>query len=102
MKRPAWSMDPVAPTLLLFAGLVVAGFVAIAIGWKVSARTSVVAFQIPALVSGGLGGLALIVIGAALANIQATRWVAALERTEADAVLDEIASITDGMSGRRG
>ena len=99
MKRPAWSRDPVTPTLLLFAGLIVAGFIAIAIGWRISAAKDVVAFQIPALVSGGLGGLVLFVTGAALANIQASRWTAAVERAEADEMVEEILALADDVRG---
>lgn len=93
MKRPGWLKDPAAPSLALFTALVVAGFVAIVIGWKVAARTTVVPYQVPALVSGGIGGLSLILIGAFLANIQAGRRVAAAERAEGDVVLDEIAAL---------
>src|SRR5205085_10436759 len=89
VKRPAWTTDPAAPSLAWFAAFVAAGFVAIAIAWKVAARTQVVPYQIPALVSGAMGGLALIVIGACLANIQAGRRLAAAERAETDLVLDE-------------
>lgn len=95
MKRPAWLEEPIAPTLLLFAGFTVAGFVAIAIGWRVAARTALVAFQVPALVSGGIGGLALIFIGAGLTNIQVARRMAAAERADAEALLDDIALVID-------
>ena len=66
MNRPTWLRDPAAPSLLLFGGVVVGGFVAIGIGWRVAARTLFVPSQVPALVSGGIGGLALILIGAGL------------------------------------
>lgn len=93
MNRPSWLRDPAAPSLLLFVGLTAAGFVAIGVAWKVAARTAIVPYQTPALVSGAMGGLALIVIGACLANIQAGRRLAAAERAEDDAVLDEIAAL---------
>ena len=101
MRRPAWLADPVAPSLLLFAGLVLAGFVAIGIGWRVAARTLFVPFQTPALVSGGLGGLALVVIGAGLASTQASRRMAAAERAETEGVLDEAAALVEALRGRR-
>jgi hypothetical protein len=91
----------VAPSLLLFAGLVLAGFVSIGIGWRVAARTLFVPFQTPALVSGGMGGLALIVLGAALASTQASRRLAAAERAETEAVLDEAAALVEALRGRR-
>lgn len=101
MRRPAWLADPVAPSLLLFAGIVLSGFVAIGIGWRVAARTLFVPFQTPALVSGGMGGLALVVLGAGLASTQASRRIAAMERAETEAVLDEAASLVEALRGRR-
>lgn len=98
MKRPTWTTDPAAPSLALFAAFVIAGFAAIAIGWKVAARTTVVPYQVPALVSGAMGGLALIVIGACLANIQAGRRLAAAERAEAEVVLDELAALVASLN----
>lgn len=101
MRRPAWLDDPAAPSLLLFAGMVVAGFVAIGIGWKVAARTLTVAFQTPALVSGAMGGLALILIGAGFANIQAGRRCAAAERAQTEALLDEASALVEAFKKER-
>lgn len=101
MRRPGWLADPVAPSLLLFGGLVLAGFVAIGLGWRVAARTLFVPFQTPALVSGGLGGLGLVVLGAALASTQSSRRMAAVERAETEAVLDEAAALVEALRGRR-
>lgn len=102
MRRPDWLNDPAAPSLLLFAGLVVAGFTAIGIGWKIAARTLVVSYQTPALVSGGMGGLTLIILGAGLANVQAGRRFAALEREETEALLDEASALVDAVRAKRG
>ena len=99
MNRPEWTRDPLAPSLTLFGGIVLAGFIAIAIGWKVAARTLVVPFQVPAMVSGGLGGLALIILGAGLAQIQVGRRLAAQERAETEDLLDEAAALMDSMRG---
>ncbi len=101
MRRPSWLDDPAAPSLLLFTGLVLAGFVAIGVGWQVAARTLIVPFQTPALVSGAMGGLALIVIGAGLANIQAGRRFAATERAETEALLDETAALVEAFKRER-
>jgi hypothetical protein len=101
MRRPEWLADPVAPSLLLFAGVVLAGFVAIGIGWRVAARTLFVPFQTPALVSGGMGGLALVVMGAVLASTQSARRLAASEREATEAVLDEAAALVEALRGRR-
>jgi hypothetical protein len=101
VTRPEWTRDPLAPSLLLFGGIVLAGFVAIALGWRVAARTLVVPFQVPAMVSGGLGGLALIILGAGLASIQVGRRLAAEERAETEDLLDEAAALMDAMKGTR-
>jgi hypothetical protein len=101
VNRPTWTRDPLAPSLALFSGLVLAGFVGIALGWKVAARTLIVPFQVPALVSGGLGGLALVAMGAGLASIQVGRRLAAQERAETEDLLDEAAALMDVMKGRR-
>ena len=102
MRRPDWLKDPAAPSLLLFAGLVVAGFVAIGLGWKVAARTLVVPYQTPALVSGGMGGLTLIILGAGLANVQAGRRLAAIEREETELLLDGASALVDAVRAKRG
>ncbi len=101
MRRPAWLNDPAATSLLLFAGLVVVGFVAIGIGWKVSARTLFVPSQVPALVSGGLAGLALVLIGAGLVTVQADRRLAALERAQVEDLLDEATALVETVKSRR-
>lgn len=101
MNRPEWTRDPVVPSLVLFVGLVVAGFVGISLGWRVAARTLVVPFQVPALVSGAMGGFALIALGAGLASIQTGRRLAAQERAETEDVLDEAAALLQAVKGRR-
>lgn len=101
MNRPEWSKDPIVPSLTLFAGLVLGGFVAIGLGWRVAARTLIVPYQVPALVSGAMGGFALIALGAGLATIQTERRLAAQERAETEDVLDEAAALVDALKGRR-
>jgi hypothetical protein len=101
VRRPDWTRDPAAPSLLLFAGLVVGGFVAIGLGWRVAARTLYVGLQIPAIVSGALGGIVLVALGAGLASIQAGRRLAASERAETEAVLDEAHALVVAMKARR-
>lgn len=93
MRRPGWLEDPSAPSLLVFTAVVLAGFATIGFGWKVAARTLDVAFQTPALISGGLGGLTLILIGAGLANVQVSRRMAAGERAANEDLLDEAAAL---------
>ncbi len=101
LTTPQWLQDPAAPSLLLFGGLVAAGFVAIFLGWKVAARTLNVAYQTPAVISGAMGGLALVLIGTALANVQTGRRLAAQERAETEALLDEAAALVEAMKRSR-
>lgn len=102
MRRPAWLQDPAASSLLVFAGLIVTGFVAIGIGDRSIARTLAVAVQVPALVSGGMAGLALILIGCGLVNVQTGRRLAAAERAETELLLDEASLLLEAFKkGRR-
>jgi hypothetical protein len=56
-----WVWDSVFPVIGYV--LVIAGIIAIAIGWYGVADNSIVAKQLPYLASGGLVGLALVVLG---------------------------------------
>ena len=101
MKRPAWLQDPVVPSLMLFGSMIVAGFVAIFLGWKVAARTLVVSSQTPALVSGGLGGLLLVCVGSGLATVQVRRRLAAAEHAQTDRVLEDVEALVVAAKTRR-
>lgn len=85
----AWWRDPAAPSLVTFAALVVVGFAALAGGWLVAAETAFVPEQVAALMSGGIGGVGLVLIGTTLAVVQVGRRVAAEEARALDAVIDE-------------
>lgn len=100
MNRPAWTKDPAAPSLAVFTGVVLLGFVAIGLGWRVAARTLNVALQVPALVSGGLAGVALVLIGISFVSIQADRRLAASERACMDDLLDEAAELVAAFKNR--
>lgn len=95
MRR--WLAQPVAPSLLVLGALVLGGFVAIGLGWRIAAATLVVAFQTPAVVSGGMVGLALIIIGAVLMSTQLSRYWAEQERQDNDALLDEAALLLEAL-----
>lgn len=76
--------------LPLVAGwlLIVAGAVVLSVGWFGISGEALVARQLPYLVSGGLGGLALVVVGAAVIGSRDVRAVGGrletLERQVAD------------------
>jgi hypothetical protein len=85
--------DPALPGLLLMIALVLGGFVAVLFGWRGTARAAYVPLQVPELVSGGVGGLALIGVGAALLEIQLARRRAAREQRLVDDALDQLAEL---------
>jgi hypothetical protein len=93
--------NPALPSLVVFGGLVVAGFVAMGVAWRIAARTLDVSIQVPALVSGGLGGLMLIVVGTALFVTQLGRLRAADERARMDDVLNRTSEIVQAMRTAR-
>lgn len=82
--------------IVTVALLVFAGLVGVTIAWQRAADTSSVALQLPYLVSGALGGIALIGFALGVANIQASRRRAAAERAEfarlVDAAVDVLAA----------
>jgi hypothetical protein len=89
----AWLRDPAFPGLVMMATIAIAGAVSIYFGWRAVARTIYVPLQLPALVSGGIGGLALIGLGLFLFDLQMSRRDLARERKHNADLLDEIASL---------
>ena len=73
-------------------GVCVAGFVLIFIGWNGAASVDRLPSQFPYLISGGLAGLALVVIGAALIIVETSRG-------ERDKLRDEIAALRTAIEG---
>jgi hypothetical protein len=82
------SDDPIAISCWIAVLLIALAFVAFLSAWKGASGTVRVDVQVAYLASGGLGGLALLVAGSALLTIQLSRWLAARERAELDAVLE--------------
>lgn len=98
----SWRDDPATRGVLLFAGTVVAGVVALVLGWRSVARIVFVPAQVPPFVSGGIAGLALVLIGLVLLRVQVERRLAAGERActeallvEADALLTALESLEE-------
>jgi hypothetical protein len=73
--------------------VILGGFVVLFVTWAGVARTIFVGLQIPHFVSGGLGALALIGLGAALLDVQLGRRDAAREQRMMDHVLDEVVEL---------
>ena len=79
--------DPFARSIAFAIVLILGGFAAIGLGWRGAARSLIVAEQLPFLISGGLGGLALIVAGAGMVAVQASRYWNARERRQLDLIV---------------
>jgi len=81
------SLD-VQPAALTWIGLAIAaiGFVVIAFSWGKVAALLDVSLQLPYVVSGGLTGLALVMVGMTAVNVAARRQDAADRAREVDAL----------------
>jgi hypothetical protein len=95
MKR----LSPLAVALSSCALLVVGGGVAIAVGYVIAARTLDVFDQVPALVSGGIGGIALVLTGCVLGYVQIGRACAEQERAGDGDVLARIGALAELKRG---
>ena len=89
----AWLRDPALPGLLIMMAIAIGGGIGLYFGWRGVARTIHVPLQIPELVSGGLGGIALVGLGLTLFDLQMTRRDQARERRQHADLLHEIASL---------
>ena len=87
--------DPAIPGLILMGAMIAAGFVLLLLAWAGTARTVYVPLQMPHIVSGGLGGLAMIGLGAGLFYVQWGRRDDAAKRRLTDELLDQAAALVD-------
>lgn len=78
----------------LAALIVLAGLVAIAIGWNGAAGLLDLRAQFPYLISGGIAGLALVILGSALMIVQAHREDRARLEAKLDQVIDALGAGT--------
>jgi nitrate reductase gamma subunit len=90
--------DPVAVIALVGVVLVVAGFAAMLLGWRGAAATLSVPLQLPYLVSGGIGGIALIGLGLSLCNLAASRREAAREIVRWRALVDQAVQLLEAQT----
>lgn len=91
-------MRPASPGLL-YAGLGVAGagFALIAFAWGQVAGLESVALQIPYVVSGGLTGLGLVIVGATAVNIHVKRREAAERERQSAQLLEILRQVTTAL-----
>lgn len=83
--------DPFRRSVLLAAALIAGGFAAMGLAWRGAARSLVVGEQLSFLVSGGIGGLALVITGAAILAVQTSRYFNARERRRLDQIVSRAA-----------
>lgn len=98
---PALRPQSPAPT---YAGvaLALAGFVLIAVTWGAIAPLKDVAKQLPYIVSGGLTGLGLILVGMTVVSVAARRREAALRERQTEVLskaLDQLSSAITRLPG---
>ena len=93
--------DPVFVTLVVGIVLVVGGFLAFILGWRGAAGTLSVPLQLPYLVSGGIGGIALVAMGLALVNLASARRETARELAKLQSLVDEAARVLAAAELRR-
>jgi hypothetical protein len=77
------ALRPLSPTpTYVGIGVVALGFVLLAVAWGGVAGKDNVALQVPYLVSGGLAGIGLILVGLTVVNIAAKRRDSALREQQ--------------------
>ena len=84
---------PVVSTTLVLGAVATSGFVAIGLAWRGAAGTPYVPFEVPFVVSGGLGGLALLVFALGLLDVHANRVESARRHAQTDAVLRQVVEL---------
>jgi len=82
-------------------GLIVAGFVTIAMGWRGAAATLFVPTQVAFAVSGGIAGLTMIGAGCAILTTQLDRLLAADASHDLDGVLERTAAAVAELTAPR-
>ena len=82
-------------------GVAALGFVLIAIAWGAVAGQTNVALQLPYLVSGGITGLALVMVGLTVVSVAARRRDAALREQQNALLADALRELSAALGDRR-
>ena len=98
---PALPSDSPTPTYLGI-GVAALGFVLIAFAWGQVAGETNVALQMPYLVSGGMVGLALVLVGLTIVNVAAKRRDAALREQQTQLLADALHELRGALEGDAG
>ncbi len=96
MKAPNWLSGSSKLGAKLGVGICLLGFAFLFFGWNGAASVDRVSSQFPYLISGGLTGLALVVLGGALILVETSRTERERLRTE----IAELRSAIEGMATR--
>jgi TRAP-type C4-dicarboxylate transport system permease small subunit len=102
LKRLPTSADPWLVSIGVLLATVAAGFVAMVLGWKGAAARISVADQLPYVVSGAMGGLALVVFALAALVVQVRRRAEALRRADLGRVRAAVADLAAEVRGETG
>lgn len=86
---------------VLFGLAAVAGLVSLAVTWALVDATPLVAKQLPLLISGGLGGLALMIAGVTLASALAERPLHDARRHAQERTIANLSALVADLQDRR-
>jgi hypothetical protein len=102
LRLPQPLRDPAAQASLVLAAMALVGFVMFVLGWRGGARTVYVPLQVPWLVSGSIGGLALIGLALGALSIHLGRRQDAEHRAVVEQVVRQAAELAEDLrTGRR-
>jgi hypothetical protein len=97
-RVPTWLRGGTPALTYIGVGVAVLGFVLILIAWGQVAGETQVYLQVPYLVSAGLSGLGLVMVGLTIVNVAAKQRDAA----DRDRQMDQLVSILDELKGALG
>lgn len=101
MRRVRALTDPFSASLLVHLAALAMGVAALGFAWTGTRESADVAEQIAYVVSGGLGGIALIGFASGVFAIEARRWAEARRRAEFDRVIAEAAELLAAVRKER-
>lgn len=94
------ALRPLSPTpTFIGIGVAAVGFVLLAIAWGQVAGESNVALQMPYLISGGLFGLALVMVGLTVVSVAAKRRDAATREQQTQLLADALTELRRALGG---
>lgn len=90
--------DPFVVSSWIAIALIAGGFLAFFLAWRGAAATLAVPLQIPYLVSGGIGGLTLLIAGASILLALSRRRQSSREYRQLGEVLSEAHAALDALT----